>query len=116
MAIIQALPPSDEDNRSFDTIILRSERPALLIRGGNFEVDAADTHWSSVLERGRAILEKAIRSVGRLETADAASPFVGTAFMVDNRLAATADFTAKAIVRSRPDQAANHEEDDDYVQ
>jgi hypothetical protein len=97
MAIIQPPPPGRPDE-SLESIVLRSKRPAILVMDGSFRLDAASS-WTEILNVHRATLERAIRGVARLETADAVLPFVGTAFVIDKRLAVTANYVAEILAR-----------------
>ena len=67
-------------------IILRRERPVLIIKSDSFE--KAQEPWLE-LERCRPQIELAIRSVGRLESSDLTLPYLGTAFLAGNGLATT---------------------------
>jgi hypothetical protein len=58
------VPLSPEEEIGLEAIVLLIGRPALLIQGGRFP--AAPAEWT-VLESHRQAIEKAIRSVGRVE-------------------------------------------------
>lgn len=95
MAII--LQPSGDDHLPIEAIVLAGSRPAFLIKDGSFQIDI-NSAWAS-LEAHRPVLERAIRSVGRLESDGGVFPFAGTAFLVDRKFAVTANFVAEALGR-----------------
>jgi hypothetical protein len=96
MAIIFR-PPTDPS--SPDSAIDRA-RPAILVRDGTFQSGSGEP-WTSMLDRARANVERAIRAVGRLEMDNATIPWVGTAFIIGQTRAVTASFVAEALVRGR---------------
>jgi hypothetical protein len=89
-------------------IVLMRERPAILVSDGTFH-STSDSSWTEVLERHRGTLERSINGVGRLETADTVMPFIGTAFVIDKRLAVTASICAELLTQRHQRNSA-----DDY--
>lgn len=71
-----------------EAIIRRFGRPSLPVRNDSFEVPASDT-WKGRLYPTQSRLERAIRSVGRLEVPAIGIPHVGTAWMVAPDVAVT---------------------------
>lgn len=90
--VIDASPPLASVGlgpRDVEAIILEAGRPALLIRGGTFEVPVGDA-WALLLAAQRAKLEAAVRSVGRVEIPNHLSAkTAGTAWMIAPRIAVT---------------------------
>lgn len=71
-----------------EAIIRRFGRPSLLIRNDTFEVPPAD-YWKSRLHPTKTRLDRAIRSIGRIEVPALAIPHVGTAWMIADGVAVT---------------------------
>lgn len=74
-----------------EAIIIADEfrRPALLVRNSTYEEPEAQT-WRNILTPHRIQLEKAIRSVGRVELGNHPTyPWVGTAWMISEDIAVT---------------------------
>lgn len=67
-------------------IIHKHQRPAIRIRDDSFE--SMRGPWLE-LEKDRTVIEHAVRSVGRLESSDDWTPFLGTAFLVAHGVAMT---------------------------
>ena len=71
-------------------IVDRAARPALIVRNNTFEQPTLKT-WKTLLNANRTRLERAIRSVGRLELEGHPTlPYAGTAWLIgDGQLAVT---------------------------
>ena len=66
-------------------IVDREQRPALLVRNNTFEQPTSPT-WKTLLNANKLRLEKALRSVGRLELEGHPTfPYVGTAWMLGSK-------------------------------
>ncbi|MEP7363966.1 MAG: DNA/RNA non-specific endonuclease [Acidobacteriota bacterium] len=94
-AITAGLPPAVVE------AIIRIDftRPSLVIRNSTFDLPAADS-WRAQLIPSKAKLERAIRSVGRVElTNHPTFPWVGTAWMVADRIAITNRHVALEFAR-----------------
>lgn len=76
------------DAAAKEAIVRRFGRPSLLVRNDTFEVPPADT-WKARLYPSKARLDRAIRSVGRIEIPPLGIPHVGTAWMLTDDLAIT---------------------------
>jgi endonuclease G len=76
------------DYAGIEAIVRRFGRPSLLVRNNTFDVPAADT-WKARLYPTKARLDRAIRSVGRIEIPALSVPHVGTAWMISNDVAVT---------------------------
>ncbi|MFC0218065.1 trypsin-like serine peptidase [Pseudochelatococcus lubricantis] len=78
-------------------IILANMRPSFLVADDRVAgLPATDEPWAELAE-AEAILTPAIRATGRLESQSPHIPFLGTAFLVAPRLAATARSVAETI-------------------
>jgi len=76
-----------EAQTAFESISLRRTRPVLAIKGNQTELVFADQDdvviWKDRLTRAKAVLEPAIRAVGRIElTGHDAYEWVGTGWLV----------------------------------
>ena len=94
-AVNAGLPPSVIE------AIIRVDftRPALIVRNSTFDLPAADA-WRAELIPHKAKLESAIRSVGRVELSNHPTfPWVGTAWMVADRIAITNRHVALEFAR-----------------
>jgi hypothetical protein len=76
-----------------------SLRPAIPVKDGTFRIDER-SKWGKLASH-RPALEKAIAATGRVETDDAAFPFVGTAFLIDQGRAVTANYVAESLAQRR---------------
>ncbi|HXG66950.1 MAG TPA: DNA/RNA non-specific endonuclease [Blastocatellia bacterium] len=74
--------------RNFEAIVERYGRPSLLVRNGTFEVPEADT-WKARLYPTKERLDRAIRSVGRLELRHHPMQWAGTAWIIAENIAVT---------------------------
>jgi endonuclease G, mitochondrial len=84
-----------------EAIILEFGRPALLVKNGSFEVPASD-EWKARLNPTKPRLERAIRSVGRLELRHHPTyPWGGTAWMVADNVVATNRHVAELFAERR---------------
>src|SRR5262249_31068257 len=79
-------------------IVLRHNRPALPVVDGTFEA-ATDPAWRDVLERARPLIQRAISAVGRVLVTHEYMNWVGTAFVVDERLVVTSAHLARIFVQ-----------------
>jgi endonuclease G len=75
-------------DRGFEAIVERFGRPSLLVKNGTFETPSADT-WKARLFPTQSRLEKAIRSVGRLELINHSYSWAGTAWIIAEGIAVT---------------------------
>jgi len=77
-------------------VVDREKRPALVVRNNTFE-QPTSASWKTLLNANKVRLERAIRSVGRLELENHPTfPYVGTAWMLGSRgLAITNRHVAK---------------------
>lgn len=75
-------------NRGFEAIVERFGRPSLLVKNGTFEVPSADT-WKARLYPTQSRLDKAIRSVGRLELTNHSYSWAGTAWIIADGIVVT---------------------------
>jgi endonuclease G len=72
----------------FEAIVKRLGRPSLVVRNGTFEVPESDV-WKGRLYPTKSRLERAIRSVGRLELLHHSMSWVGTAWLVADDIIVT---------------------------
>lgn len=75
-------------DRGFEAIVERFGRPSLLVRNGTFEMPSADT-WKARLFPTQSRMDKAIRSVGRLELINHSYSWAGTAWIIAEGIAIT---------------------------
>jgi hypothetical protein len=75
-------------DRGFEAIVERFGRPSLLVRNGTFEIPSSDI-WKARLFPTQIRLDKAIRSVGRLEFVNHSYSWAGTAWMIAEGIAVT---------------------------
>lgn len=85
--------PAADVEQQLEDIVL-SARPAFPVREGATDWSQS-TEWATLLDRHAAVLALATRSVGRLLTDDPHLPWIGTTFLVGDRLALTASYNAK---------------------
>ena len=86
---LEAMPASGLMNTEAIIIVNEFERPALLVRNNTFEEPQAAL-WKQLLDPNRTKLDKAIRSVGRVNLQNHPTyPWVGTAWMVSEDIAIT---------------------------
>jgi len=71
-----------------EAIVLREGRPTLLARDDSFELPQLK-EWKARLLPTKSKIDRAIRSVGRLEVGFSAAPYVGTAWMIAPGVAVT---------------------------
>lgn len=91
----------DANDRLPEAIVLFQGRPALLVQGGTFSVPTLDT-WSGRLESHRTKLNRVIQSVGRVELLRHADySWVGTAWVVDDRVLITNRHVASVFARKQ---------------
>jgi endonuclease G len=64
-----------------EAIVLRYGRPSLPIRNDTFDIPVAD-YWKSRLYPTKSKLDRAIRSVGRIEVPGLGMPFQGTGWII----------------------------------
>ncbi|GAA6619652.1 trypsin-like serine peptidase [Scytonema sp. NUACC26] len=98
-----ALDKFPEDKaRLAEAIILTIGRPAILIKNNTFEVDVSD-EWAKRLEAARANVEKAIRSVGRIEVTNhpRGLSYLGTGWLVAPDVIVTNRHIAEAFARKQ---------------
>jgi endonuclease G, mitochondrial len=101
---IDAMAPAlKARGRWHEAIILPLARPSLFIRGGTFDRPAAQT-WRSRLEPHRAILERVLPSVGRVEIVYDTVMHMGTAWMVGPDLAVTNRHVAEEFAQRDGDR------------
>ena len=87
-----------------EAIVLITGRPSLLIHDGTFE-NPQTGYWSTRLEPCRSVLEKVIRSVGRIELQGHDTyEWVGTGWMVSPTLIATNRHVASVFAARRGDR------------
>lgn len=75
-------------DRGFEAIVERFGRPSLLVKNGTFEIPPSDI-WKARLFPTQSRLDKAIRSVGRLELVNHSYSWAGTAWIIAERIALT---------------------------
>lgn len=75
-------------DRGFEAIVERFGRPSLPVKNGTFEIPSADT-WKARLFPTQSRLDKAIRSVGRLELINHSYSWAGTAWIIAEGVAVT---------------------------
>lgn len=75
-------------DRGFEAIVERFGRPSLLVRNGTFEIPSSDI-WKARLFPTKSRMERAIRSVGRLELVNHSYSWVGTAWIIAEGIAVT---------------------------
>lgn len=71
-----------------EAIVLRIGRPSLPIHNDSFEVPVAD-YWKARLYPTKSKLDRAIRSVGRIEVPELREPYQGTGWMIAPGVIAT---------------------------
>lgn len=83
-------------------VVDRAARPALIVRNNTFEQPTLQT-WKTQLNAHRTGLERAIRSVGRLELEGHPTlPYAGTAWMIgDGRVAVTNRHVGQIFAQKR---------------
>lgn len=88
-----------EENPGLEKIVRRTGRPVLMVRNGTFELPSVD-RWRGPLEAARPHLERAIRSVGRVELRDNPEyDWAGTAWIVADNIAVTNAHVARIFGR-----------------
>jgi endonuclease G, mitochondrial len=76
-------------NTATEAIILAVGRPALMIKGGTFEVPTSDV-WTNRLASSKALIEAAIAAVGRIEVKNHPDyEWIGTGWFVAENIIAT---------------------------
>jgi endonuclease G, mitochondrial len=86
-----------------EAIIIADEfrRPALIVRNSTYEEPESQT-WKSILTPSRSRMEKAIRSVARVELVNHPTyPWVGTAWMISEDIAVTNRHVALEFARKQ---------------
>jgi len=88
--VIEGRPLSEAMAQDYaEAIVLLDARPSLLIQNDAFEEPELE-YWKSRLNPSRSTLESVVRSVGRVElTGHSSYEWVGTAWMIGERLVAT---------------------------
>jgi len=77
--------PFDSPMAEAIIIVDRAQRPALIVRNNTFEQPTLPT-WKTLLNANRIRLERALRSVGRLELEGHPTfPWAGTAWMLGDK-------------------------------
>jgi endonuclease G len=90
---------SPEDQAATEAIILLEGRPSLLIQDDAFAEPELD-YWKTRLMPYRSALQSVIRSVGRIElTGHATYQWVGTAWVLSDRLVATNRHVARIFAQ-----------------
>lgn len=87
-------------DRGFEAIVERFGRPSLLVKNGTFEIPSADT-WKARLFPTQSRLDKAIRSVGRLELINHSYSWAGTAWIIAEGIAVTNRHVADLFAQKR---------------
>ncbi|MEQ1841929.1 MAG: DNA/RNA non-specific endonuclease, partial [Verrucomicrobiales bacterium] len=88
-------------NPGLEAIVLKKGRPSLLIQDDSFEVPESDT-WRTRLYPTRPMIEKAIRSVGRVNLKfHPRYPWAGTAWVVDDGVVITNRHVAQLFAERR---------------
>lgn len=86
-------PVSDQEALEQESIIMRSERPVLAIKGQSAELvfrDEIDSRiWKVRLDRAKAQLDAAIRAVGRINLQGGPLDWVGTGWLVASNILVT---------------------------
>jgi endonuclease G, mitochondrial len=76
-------------NAATEAIILAVGRPAILIKGGTFEIPASDV-WANRLTSSKELIDAAIASVGRIEVKNHPDyEWIGTGWFVAENIVAT---------------------------
>lgn len=89
---LPSLPLSDihaaVNDAALEAIVLRFGRPSLLVRNDTFEVPALDI-WRARLYPTKSKIDRAIRSVGRVEVTGIGATHLGTGWMIAPGIAVT---------------------------
>lgn len=101
-AVTEGRALSDADAQDYsEAIVLLDGRPSLLVRDDSFEEPELE-YWQTRLNPYRAPLESALRSVGRVElTGHTTYEWVGTAWVIGDRLVATNRHVANVFAQGR---------------
>ncbi|MBP3954087.1 DNA/RNA non-specific endonuclease [Gemmata sp. G18] len=101
-AVMEGRPLPDADAQDYsEAIVLLDGRPSLLVRNDSFEEPELE-YWQTRLNPSRAVLESALRSVGRVElTGHTTYEWVGTAWVIGDRLVATNRHVANVFAQGR---------------
>ncbi len=91
-AELPSLPITDiraaVSDSALEAIVLRFGRPSLLVRNDTFEVPALDI-WRARLYPAKSKIDRAIRSVGRVEVTGIGATHLGTGWMIAPGVAVT---------------------------
>ncbi len=96
---VGAPAPAPEDSAALfeeaaEAIVLAAERPAFPVEGGRAGWDGP---WADVLDPYRARVDLTVRATGRVRVEGADVDWVGTAFLVGDRVALTASYAVAAF-------------------
>lgn len=106
----QTLPPeiSQSLRETAEAVIELCLRPVLFIRNDTFVIDPVsmkylNSSWVEKLEKGRKIIEPAIKAVGRIEVLNR-EPYVGTGWLVTPDILVTNRHVAKIFANGLDDK------------
>lgn len=105
-SFLEGIGESDVEMRiEFESIVMRTKRPVLAIKGNETELVFREredsTTWKARLAAAGGVLRDAIRAVGRVELSNGAMPWVGTGWLVAPDILVTNRHVAKVFVERR---------------